>query len=228
MHLLPNAQRNVRTAIETGCQPRVFMPFPVTQPLITPPEIVQPRQLALLNLGAGVEAHSDAVHQAVPTEVQRFDPPSPSCRGVDRTAVRARQPRPAGRPARGRPEADDAQVALSGHVGPRPLHGDVLAAARLPKHRRHRPRATHRAADSAARDMHRKLGNPLSLSSISRHIIVSGHRSAISGDATLGRPPLARLRRTRSSPGAPCGGRAVAGTTGQVPEQPSARELTPG
>jgi hypothetical protein len=47
---------------------------------------------------------------------------------------------------------------------------------------------------------------------------------ATPGDAAHGRPPLARLR-AGSSPGAPSGGRAVAGTAGQVPVQPSAREL---
>lgn len=47
------------------------------------------------------------------------------------------------------------------------------------------------------------------------------------GDVTHGRPPLA-AEAARSSPGAPCGEHcAVAGTTGQVPELPSARELPP-
>ena len=44
-----------------------------------------------------------------------------------------------------------------------------------------------------------------------------------SGIHHLHAPPNSRIRAS-SSPGAPCGGHAVAGTTGQVPEQTSTRE----
>ena len=151
---------------------------------------------ASLTSGGATAADADPVHQAVPAERERAETPTGFDGRVDGTAVLARQPRPAGRSAGRRPEADDAQVELSRDVATLPFLRRVLVPARLPPARQVRVSAgSSVAADPAiprtgcartvrlfVRAAPRRLRLAFDPSS-SRH----------SGNAAHGRPPLARV-----------------------------------
>jgi hypothetical protein len=72
--------------------------------------------------------------------------------------------------------------------------------------------------------VHGQLGDAFSQSGIRGTQRLMVHRWAFPATPGSGVHHL-HAARAGSSPGAPCGGRAVAGTAGQVPQQPSAREL---
>ena len=86
------------------------------------------------NLRWRAAADTDPVHEAVRPRANGRTPERRSERLVDGAAVLARQPGPAGGAAGRPPEADDAEVVLSGDIAALPLLRGILVRARLPPH----------------------------------------------------------------------------------------------
>ena len=122
---------------------------PLAQAAVAFRELRQPGDLRLPDFGRTTAADTDPVHQAVPPERERAEAPTGFDRLVDGTAVLARQPRPAGRPAGRRPEADDAQVVFPRDIAALPLLRRVFIPARLPPHAASVKRRLCVAADRA-------------------------------------------------------------------------------
>ena len=220
--LLPLLEWNIGEWVEGAGQAGVFLALPCPQAVISHRERPEPVQLIALDLRWRIQAHRDSVHEAVSTQREASHSREPLQPLIDRTAVRTGEPGKLRGTAGSGPKADDAEVILAGHIGAPPLQWMVFAPAGLPQSGAARPRGD-RAADLPARNMHTQLVNTLAQCGI------GGGDFLFHVLAVPAAPPSdahhLHASRARSSPGAPCGGCAVAGTTGQVPEQSSAREL---
>jgi hypothetical protein len=83
-----------------------------------------------------------------------------------------------------------------------------------------------RTTQPAAWDVDRQFGNTLAQRRVAGAQFLPGHFSALRERLRRKSTPCTSHVCASSSPEAPCGGRAVAGTAGQVPELPSAHEPT--
>ena len=169
-------------------------------------------------------ANADPVHQAVPAEGERAKSPLRLQVVVDGTAVIAGQPGPA---RWGRRPSPRKQM----------MHRSVHGRRRSPSHFSGSLRLGTTATLAHIRPALRRTGPRIPPQGMCTDNSVIRSRSAASVALSfrsviyppfLATPPSGvhhlHASRAGSSPGAPCGGGAVAGTAGQVPEQPSARE----
>ena len=213
MLLLPNSQRDIGQRIESRRKPGVLNATPVTKAYVAASELVQTCEFRIADGGRRIDAHSHSVHQAVPTQPERLESPTPSDVCVDCATVLACQPCPPRRTAGRCAKADGAQLVLARHVGAFPTHRVVLTSAGLPD----RPRASlERAANATARDVDRQHIDSLPQSRICRTDDVVRHVSSF-WRRRVWAPTACTLSRAGSSPGAPCGGARLPGRRARYP-----------
>ena len=213
--LLPRRQRQGGERVERRGQTRVLLIPPRRQPAVTPSDRHQIRDLLIADLCRHSPAHTDPVHETVPTQVERaltrllFD------RRVDLAAVPAGKPRPPRRTTRSVTKADDAQIPRTGDVTADPDLRGVLTRAGLPSP----PRL--RTPEPAAGDVHAQFLDALT----NRHIA--------SAETTFSHESPFRRHRGRAPttctpcvPALPLGHRAgVARLPGRRARYPNSRPL---
>ena len=168
--LLPNPQRNIGERVEPARQPRVFLAAPLSQAVVAFRERRQPGYLCLPDFGRTTTTDTYPVHQAMPPERERAEAPTGFDGLVDGTAVLARQPRPTGRSAGRRPEANDAEILLPRDIATLPYLWRVFIPTQLANARANVKRRLFFAAAPAipARDVHGQFSNSLAQCGIAR------------------------------------------------------------
>jgi hypothetical protein len=227
---LPNPYRDVAEWVETARQPRVLLPTPFAQAVIAFCELREPCDLLLLDFRWGTTANADPVHQAVPSEGERAEAPRrPSSVLTARQSWHASHDHRVGPPA----------VALK-----QMMHRSSARETSQPTHFSGESSSGHDCQRPCSTSPHLQVGGtgprnfPHGICTDNSVIRFRSAASvALSFRLVIFRHSWQRLprasttctrHRASSSPEAPCSGGAVAGTAGQVPKQPSAREPIPG